>query len=55
MLTSQMEILRVLLKDGDYLCLTLYHTQPRPIIANYTALNSRQLKQNRWISRLAYL
>ena len=27
-----------------------YHTQPPPIIANYTALCSRQLKQNRWIS-----
>ena len=52
MLTAQMEILRVLLKDGDYLCLALDHTQPRPIIANDTALNSRQLKQNRWISGL---
>ena len=26
-----------------------YHTQPRPIIANYTAFSSRQLKQNGWI------
>ena len=26
-----------------------YHTQPRPMIANYTALSSRQLKQSRWI------
>ena len=29
-----------------------YHTQPRPIIANYTAFSSRQLKQNRWICGL---
>ena len=29
-----------------------FHTQPRPIIANYTALSSRQLKKNRWISGL---
>ena len=29
-----------------------YHNQPRPIIANYTAFSSRQLKQNRWISGL---
>ena len=26
--------------------------KPRPIIANYTALRSRQLKQNRWICGL---
>ena len=32
-----------------------YHTQPRPIIANYTVLSSRQLKQNRWISGLFLL
>ena len=29
-----------------------YDTQPLPIISNYTALSSRQLKQNRWISYL---
>ena len=29
-----------------------YHTPPRPIIANYTAFSSRQLKQNRCISGL---
>ena len=39
--------------SGDSTLLDLhdssYHTQPRPIIANYTALTSRHLKQNRWI------
>ena len=29
-----------------------YHTLPRPIIANYTAFSSRQLKQTRWVSGL---
>ena len=29
-----------------------HHTEPRPIIANYTALRLKQLKQNRWISGL---
>ena len=27
-----------------------YHSQPRPIIASYTALSPRQIKQNRCIS-----
>ena len=39
---------------ADYTLLDLhncsFHCQLRPIIANYTALSSRQLKQNRWIS-----
>ena len=31
---------------------SLYHTQPRPVIADYTAFSSRQLKQNHCFSGL---
>ena len=33
---------------------SLYHTQPPPVVANYTALCSMQLKRNRWISYSNY-